>query len=84
MEKFKWSDGVVIQLSFRGPQRFVSNTRKATEVLLFQWPVSGGQALFAAKEACRDVMLRKQPPDYARAAFIAAAHEAGLNIQVGS
>jgi len=84
MEEFKWSDGVVIQLSFRGPNRFVSDTRRATEILLFQWPVSGGKALYAAKEACRDVMMRIKPPDHARAAFIAAANEAGLNIQVGS
>lgn len=63
-----------------GTRRAISNVRSATEWLLFFWPDQflKTDANRKARAACLDAHEGKVGMDIARAAFLAAAEEAGI------
>ena len=51
------------------------------EALLFRWPVDHGDAFHEALRVCLDVLANPdRPSSDARAAFVAAAREAGISV----
>lgn len=75
-----WSEGVYMALGKLGEYRVVSSTREAADILLYKWPVGGGDAYTTALLVCQNVMEGTLPPDEAKHAFILAAEEAGIFI----
>lgn len=58
--------------------RTITNTEEAAHYLLNRWPSEGGRRHLKAQEVCLAVLESKMPPSRARAAFVAAAKEAGM------
>ena len=51
------------------------------EALLFEWPVEEGDAYYEALQVCVEVLTNPdRPSGDARAAFVAAAREAGVSV----
>jgi ribosomal 50S subunit-associated protein YjgA (DUF615 family) len=64
----------------KGKIRVISDVERAAEWLLFHWPETHFDTLqhLAARNACLKAHEGKVPPQYARAAFVTAAKEAGI------
>nr|WP_309486611.1 DUF982 domain-containing protein [Sinorhizobium sp. 8-89] len=75
-----WSECVPIRMPNETTVHMVSNTRQAAELLSKHWPVNRGQAYRHALDICQGVLERDWPSYVARAAFVAAAKEAGVNL----
>ena len=79
MENKPWSKPVTFEAG-PGTHRVVATTDEASHYLLNRWPVEGGSHYIEARKICLDVLAGLRTPDDARAAFIAAAAEAGLPV----
>lgn len=66
-----------------GAYRVVTGTRQAAECLMNLWPVSEGQKFESALRAVTAALDGDCTDEDARAAFIEAAKEAGLNVRDG-
>jgi hypothetical protein len=73
-----WSNGVYVELGKLEDCRVVASTREAQSILLYHWPVQGGDAFRHALEICANVLNDELPADEAHRAFILAAEEAGI------
>ncbi|YCI05462.1 DUF982 domain-containing protein [Ensifer sp. D2-11] len=80
MDPGPWNECVPVRIPDDPQIHMVSNTRQAVELLTTRWPVSHGQAYRAAIDICMAVLERESPAYVARAAFVAAAKEAQVNI----
>ena len=76
----RWSKFVRIQLGGPEKRENIYSTRTAGECLLRRWPTEWSLQHRNARAACVAVLKGEQPPDVARAAFIAAAREADILI----
>ncbi len=63
-----------------GVRRAISDVERAAEWLMERWPpvFSDTQAHGAARLACLEAWEDRLPAEYARAAFVVAAREAGI------
>lgn len=77
MENGPWSKPVEFEAS-AGSRRVIASTEEASHYLLNRWPVEGGEKYIEARKICLDVLAGLRAPDDARAAFVAAAAEAGM------
>ncbi|WP_183433279.1 DUF982 domain-containing protein [Mesorhizobium sp. RMAD-H1] len=64
-----------------GLYRNVSSADEAARLLVEHWPAGAGDKRLAAMQACLDVMEGRADAGIARAAFIAAAHEAKIYVK---
>ena len=80
MDPGPWNECVPVRMPDNSKIHMVSNTRQAFELLTQHWPTSHGQAYLAAIDICRAVLDRDSPAYVARAAFVAAAKEARVNV----
>lgn len=65
----------------RGRARVINSVVALAEVLLTQWPVTDGEAYQEALRVCLDVLENPaRPAEDARAAFVAAARDAGVTV----
>jgi ribosome-binding ATPase YchF (GTP1/OBG family) len=76
-----WNKGVTLALE--GPEKFTTITtiQEASWALIEDWPTEEGEALDRALIILEDAMKGKKSAEAARLAFIAAAHEAGIDIK---
>lgn len=81
MDPKRWNAPVTVFTGKPGKMRVVASTVEAAEFLLERWPVEPGPLHMRARVACLEVLEGKMPPDHARAAFVAAAHEAGILVK---
>ncbi len=63
-----------------GVRRAISDVERAAEWLMKRWPpaFSDTEANVAARLACLEAWEDRAPAEYARAAFVDAAREAGI------
>jgi hypothetical protein len=76
-----WKTGVTLALEGTDTFTTIATTQAASWALIEDWPLEDGPALDRALLICSAVMEGKKPAEEARAAFIAAAKEAGLVIK---
>jgi hypothetical protein len=74
---------IIVELQLRPGARFevITGTRAAFTLLTTRWPSTSGQAFFRAQELCLAALDNRMTHEVARAAFIAAAREAGLSMR---
>lgn len=72
-----------VTLALEGPETFVTiaTTQAASWAMIEDWPEEDGPALDKALLICAEVRQGKRSDDEARAAFVAAAIEAGIAIK---
>jgi hypothetical protein len=63
-------------------ERAVSSAREAAEMLLYDWPIGETATRIQARMACMKVLAGSEPPAFAREAFMQAAKEAKILIEV--
>jgi sugar/nucleoside kinase (ribokinase family) len=63
-------------------ERLVSSAREAAEMLLYDWPIGETAIRIQARISCMKVLAGSEPPASAREAFMQAAEEAKILIQV--
>jgi hypothetical protein len=63
-------------------ERLVSSAREAAELLLYDWPIGETAIRVQARMSCMKVLAGSEPPAFAREAFMQAAEEAKILIQV--
>ncbi|MDQ0319505.1 hypothetical protein QO002_001643 [Pararhizobium capsulatum DSM 1112] len=76
-----WNKGVTLALEGPGKFTTISTIQEASWALIEDWPLEDGEALDKALLVIEAAMSGKKTPEEARFAFIAAAHEAGIEIQ---
>jgi hypothetical protein len=76
-----WKTGVTLALEGGDTFTTIATTQAASWALIEDWPLEDGPELDRALLICTAVMEGKRPADEARAAFIAAAKEAGIVIK---
>lgn len=79
-----WDRGVDLELHGTGKYRTVRSTEDAARSLTERWPVGEGRAFKTAVKACIDALedtTSRIRQERARAAFIDAAHEAGIYVR---
>lgn len=76
-----WNKGVTLALEAPGKFTTIKTLQEASWALIEDWPVEDGEALDKALLVIEAVMKGKKKPEEARIAFIAAAHEAGIEIK---
>lgn len=81
MNRGYWDQPVTIETLTLGKFQMVSSAAEAARILLESWPVDEGEAFLAAKAACLLVLEGRMPAEEARAAFLAAAAEAGVFVR---
>ena len=69
---------VRIQFGRVDRDRIVVGTKDAAQILLRDWPTADNPKRVTAMKACLDVIKGKKTPSVARAAFVAAAKDAGV------
>jgi ribosome-binding ATPase YchF (GTP1/OBG family) len=76
-----WNKGVTLALG--GPEQFttINTIQEASWALIEDWPTEEGEALDQALIVLEDAIKGKKSAEAARLAFIAAAHEAGIDIK---
>ena len=76
-----WNKSVTLALE--GPEQFttITTNQEASWALIEDWPTEEGEALDRALIILEDAMKGKKSAEAARLAFIAAAHEAGIDIK---
>jgi hypothetical protein len=73
-----WTDSIYIELGKLEDYRVVRSAGEAQSILLYHWPVRGGEAFRHALEVCAGVLNGERPVEEARYAFMLATEEAGL------
>ncbi|MEQ1407750.1 DUF982 domain-containing protein [Neorhizobium sp. Rsf11] len=76
-----WNKGVTLALEGPGKFSTISTIREASWALIEDWPLEDGDALDKALLALEQAMKGKKSAEAARLAFIAAAHEAAIEIK---
>ncbi|KQS75229.1 hypothetical protein ASG25_20980 [Rhizobium sp. Leaf384] len=76
-----WNKAVSLALEGPGAFTTIRNNQEASWALIEDWPLEDGPALDAALLALEAAMKGKTSAEAARLSFIAAAHEAGLEIR---
>ena len=76
-----WNKGVTLALEAPGKYTTISNIQQASWALIEDWPLEEGEALDRALLVIEAAIKGKKTPEEARFAFIAAAHEAGIEIR---
>lgn len=69
---------VRIQIGRVDRDRIVVGTKDAAKILLHDWPTTDNPKRVAAMKACLELINGRKPPLVARAAFVAAAKDAGV------
>lgn len=64
----------------RSEIRIFHSLEEATQYLLMSWPAYQSPTLDRARQTCLDAIENKVPRQKARAAFVAAAKEAGIHV----
>ncbi|TCU32270.1 DUF982 domain-containing protein [Rhizobium azibense] len=82
MDSAQWVQPVMIVCKKSGQLYTITNTREALDMLLRYWPVSDGKAFFDAMEVCIGVAEGRASKEQARQAFIDAAHEALIPVEI--
>ena len=75
----EWDKAVTFQYRLGGLFT-LHTTADAARYLLLRWPVEGGAAHRAARQACLNVLEGKEPPEVARIAFMTACEEVGMKV----
>jgi hypothetical protein len=83
MDKNYWENPVALRLPHLG-LRTVENTYDAAAYLMEEWPVDHGEAYDRAIRMCLLSIRGKKQPTTARRAFIDAANEAHIHINVAA
>ena len=83
MDKNYWPEAVALRLPDRGI-REIENTYDAAATLIEEWPVDHGEAYDRALRICLLSIRGKKQPGTARRAFIDAANEAHIHINVAA
>nr|WP_210333574.1 DUF982 domain-containing protein [Rhizobium sp. ARZ01] len=70
-------------MALEAPGKFttISNIQQASWALIEDWPIDDGEALNRALLVIEAAIKGKKTPEEARIAFIAAAHEAQIEIK---
>ncbi|KKX29206.1 DUF982 domain-containing protein [Rhizobium sp. LC145] len=76
-----WNKGVTLALEGPGKFTTISTIQEASWALIEDWPLDEGDALDKALLTLEQAMKGKKSAEAARLAFIAAAHEAGIEIK---
>ena len=76
-----WNKGVTLALDGPGQFRTITTMQEASWALIEDWPLEDGEALDKALLIFEAAMKGKKTAEAARLAFIAAAIEAGIEIQ---
>ncbi|MFP3546082.1 DUF982 domain-containing protein [Rhizobium sp. SIMBA_035] len=76
-----WEKPVLLALEEPGVYVTINTTQAASWAMIEDWPTEDGPALDKALLICADVVKGKRTNEDARLAFIAAAVEAGIDIQ---
>jgi hypothetical protein len=63
-------------------ERLVSSAREAAEMLLYEWPIGETATRIQARMSCMKALAGSEPPAFAREAFVQAAEEAKILIEV--
>ena len=77
-----WPASVIVNLDELGGPQFVGSTREAALLLIRHWPVRRGQAFRQALKLCSEALEYQADPKDARDAFVAAAKEADIVVQL--
>ncbi|WP_244564781.1 DUF982 domain-containing protein [Rhizobium sullae] len=72
-----WSAPVNVRVG-NGFSEAIFGPETALDYLEHRWPTRNGPHYFDALRICRAAVDRREPPDFARDAFIAAGIEAGM------
>lgn len=72
---------MTIMSELGGRLQNVGSIEEAMEFLLQHWPDKRSRKFNTARQACLDALEGKQTVEAARAAFIAAATEAGIYVK---
>lgn len=75
-----WNMGVTLALEGPGQFRTIETMQEASWVLIEDWPLEDGPELDKALIVFEAVLKGKKSPEAARLAFIAAAIEAGIEV----
>jgi hypothetical protein len=63
-------------------ERLVASAREAAEMLLYDWPIGETATRIQARMSCMKALAGSEPPAFAREAFVQAAEEAKILIEV--
>ncbi|MCF6367466.1 DUF982 domain-containing protein [Rhizobium halophilum] len=73
-----WKSAVLISIGEPSVETAIGSVQAASWAMIEDWPLDEGPALDRALLACAAVIEGKRKADDARAAFAAAAEEAGI------
>ncbi|MGV3548791.1 DUF982 domain-containing protein [Rhizobium sp.] len=76
-----WSKGVTLALEGPGKFTTIRNMQEASWALIEDWPTEDGAALDHVLLVIEAAMKGKKTPEDVRRAFIAAAHEARIEVR---
>lgn len=76
-----WNKGVTLALEAPGKFTTIRTIQEASWALVEDWPTEEGDALDRALLVIEAVLKGKKSAEDARLAFIAAAHEAGIEVR---
>ncbi|MBX9459315.1 MAG: DUF982 domain-containing protein [Rhizobium sp.] len=76
-----WNKGVTLALEAPGKFTTISTTQEASWALIEDWPIDDGEALDKALLVLEAAIKGKKTAEEARLAFIAAAHEAEIEVR---
>jgi hypothetical protein len=76
-----WTRGVTLALEAPGKFTTIRNIQEASWALIEDWPTEDGAALDNALLVIEAALKGKKTPEDVRRAFIAAAHEAGIEVR---
>lgn len=76
-----WNKGVTLALEGPGKFTTISTLQQASWALIEDWPTEDGEALDSALLVIEAALKGRKTPEQARTAFIAAAHEAQIEIR---
>ncbi|MBN9029555.1 MAG: hypothetical protein BGO05_22790 [Rhizobiales bacterium 63-7] len=77
----RWNKGVTLALEGPGKFTTISTLQQASWALIEDWPTEDGEALDRALLIIEAALKGRKTPEQARMAFIAAAHEAQIEIR---
>lgn len=76
-----WNKGVTLALEAPGTFTTIGNLQQASWALIEDWPLEEGEALDRALLVIEAAIKGRKTAEQARLAFIAAAHEAGIEVR---
>ena len=76
-----WKNPVLISVGEPPVETAIDSVQAASWAMIEDWPLDEGPALDRALHACTCVIEGKRKAEDARAAFVAAAEEAGILVR---